>query len=420
MATRSMKQQIGDVQFYSSTFDMNTGVLVRVVEEPPEAADRWRRQSLAEYLDATTGRRSGQINELWRQQFRYRRRAFSPSPETLDISITDWCNYGCAYCYQSSAPNLKHGPADHVEQVLTAFDHVPYQVAIGGGEPTAHPQLPAILRRARELGCVPNFTTAGHIWREDVIKAANDVCGGVSLSFHSERGPDAFWETYRLWRAALKTQLNVHVVADKHVVERLSQLLSYEEVLGKLSIVLLAYYSEAGHASAIGDTGIMPWRTYHYDLPNILKKMLARGHRVAFSEGMLPYFLSRPEIGIDTSQAMASEGRFSAYVDLAGRLYKSSFDAPPPDKRGEGQIAPLATLSKKQRNQHLQSSWNTMTWAESGSWSETSAYYSECDGCSSQLRCATPDKHHYFICAHAEHNKRLPMIMNVGTAGSTP
>ena len=50
---------------------------------------------------------------------------------------------------------------DHVSRVLKSFDPVPYQVAIGGGEPTAHPDFPAILHDARELDCVPTFTSHG-------------------------------------------------------------------------------------------------------------------------------------------------------------------------------------------------------------------------------------------------------------------
>ena len=40
---------------------------------------------------------------------------------------------------------------DLVEKILTGFDTPPYQIAIGGGEPTTHPDFIHILKRAREL-----------------------------------------------------------------------------------------------------------------------------------------------------------------------------------------------------------------------------------------------------------------------------
>lgn len=43
------------------------------------------------------------------------------------------------------------------QTIIDGFDQPPYQIAIGGGEPTSHPDFPYILRTARQRGTVPNW-----------------------------------------------------------------------------------------------------------------------------------------------------------------------------------------------------------------------------------------------------------------------
>ena len=135
---RSMKNSFEGKVFYESTFDTETGVLTRVVEAKPPGR-RYEYSDLLEWLfpeknrtdkdEASAEKREDRFRELFGQ----RRRPFSPVPETLDISITDWCNYGCPNCYMSSTTDRSAAPVDLVSKVLLSFDSTPYQIAIGGG-----------------------------------------------------------------------------------------------------------------------------------------------------------------------------------------------------------------------------------------------------------------------------------------------
>ena len=86
-------------------------------------------------------------------------------PELVDLKITDHCPYGCAYCYQGSTMDGKHAPKANIFRILRMLaTWRVFEVAIGGGEPTLHPDFLDILTYANSLGVVPNFTTKNIAW----------------------------------------------------------------------------------------------------------------------------------------------------------------------------------------------------------------------------------------------------------------
>ena len=60
----------------------------------------------------------------------------SHGPELLDISVTNWCDRGCHFCYRKSDVDGTHMRIEDFEEVLrqAASMHV-FQIALGGGNP---------------------------------------------------------------------------------------------------------------------------------------------------------------------------------------------------------------------------------------------------------------------------------------------
>lgn len=368
-----MELKLAGTVLYRSTFDEKTGTLIRVIEEGNE------RNSYPRY--------SHEVDTAWDKRYKHRgsyQGVFSPVPETVDVSITDKCHFGCPYCYQDSKPDLPHAPKELVETILKGFDQPPYQMAIGGGEPTLHPDFPYILKTCRELGTVPNYTTAGDKISQRIIKATNEVCGGVAMTFHAFKGIDWFVEHYVKLRGQLDVQLNVHLIADKDVAKNLFALLDRYKDLGPLNLVLLAYYPDVGRATM--DT-LLTKRVYMKDFPEAIVAARSANFKIAFSEGLLPYFLSRPKLGINTSFAMPSEGRFSCYFDPKGRISHSSFN--PPHREDAGTAFNLKS----------QGMWDDL-WG-----SRNRPGGDACGSCPHEAQCSVPDKFHYLVCAFAQHNQ---------------
>jgi MoaA/NifB/PqqE/SkfB family radical SAM enzyme len=111
---------------------------------------------------------------------------FAQFPELIDIKITDFCDAGCAYCYQGSTPKGEH--AEDCYWLIKALGKMKvFEVAIGGGEPTKHPEFADILRRFRYSHIVPNFTTKSTEWMENDKRLENILkeAGAVGFSIAS-------------------------------------------------------------------------------------------------------------------------------------------------------------------------------------------------------------------------------------------
>lgn len=81
-------------------------------------------------------------------------------PELVDLKITDFCSFGCTFCYQNSGLEGKHASLENIDFIVKQLAKAKvFEVAIGGGETLEHPQIVEIITKFYEAGIVPNFTT---------------------------------------------------------------------------------------------------------------------------------------------------------------------------------------------------------------------------------------------------------------------
>jgi len=77
-------------------------------------------------------------------------------PESMDVKITSFCDLGCPYCYESSCEVGNHCNI-YTTLSLADIPH-PCELAIGGGNPLAHPRLLQILTIVGQQGHIANLT----------------------------------------------------------------------------------------------------------------------------------------------------------------------------------------------------------------------------------------------------------------------
>jgi len=119
------------------------------------------------------------------------------TPHLVDLKITNKCDRGCRFCYQSSTPEGVHAPFGWEFGEKEGFKGVPiddicralskarvFEVALGGGEPTLHPAFSQILRSFRVQGVVPNFSSWTTAWMaiDDIAQAVRENCGSFAVS----------------------------------------------------------------------------------------------------------------------------------------------------------------------------------------------------------------------------------------------
>jgi hypothetical protein len=83
----------------------------------------------------------------------------SEYPESCDLKITQYCDMDaiCVYCHEMSNKQGQHGDLDVIDSIW-ASQMPGTELAIGGGNPLAHPGLPDFLWKMKTRGIIPNVT----------------------------------------------------------------------------------------------------------------------------------------------------------------------------------------------------------------------------------------------------------------------
>lgn len=80
----------------------------------------------------------------------------SEFPENIDIKITNSCDLNCTMCHEDSSPDGKHG--DILDAKFIDSLHPYTELAIGGGNPLAHPDIIPFLIKLKKKRIIANMT----------------------------------------------------------------------------------------------------------------------------------------------------------------------------------------------------------------------------------------------------------------------
>lgn len=235
-------------------------------------------------------------------------------PEFYDVKITGYCEGKCPWCYMDSSQNDPHY-AKAVAKIKDYFGSMsenekPFQVAIGGGEPTSHPQFIEILKTFKELGIEPNYTTNG-MWDDcDILNASRKYCGGVAVSCHPHLR--SFWERAAVRYLSEKIKLNFHIIiSDAESIDYFAKI--YNEWKDKIDYFVLLPYEAQGRA-------VKKEINWEYLIGKLQKNI----QKIAFGAGFYSYLL-RKDHGIKVS--LYEPEIMSKFLDLKDMsLHHSSFN----------------------------------------------------------------------------------------------
>jgi hypothetical protein len=235
-------------------------------------------------------------------------------PEFYDVKITGHCEGQCPWCYMDSNNDNDH--YDNICQKVRDYfgsmseNERPYQVAIGGGEPTTHPDFINLLKTFSSLGIEPNYTTNGMVINEEIINVSKELCGGVAISCHPHLID--YWEYAARKFISKWIKLNFHIIiSDVYSIYYFKKI--YEEWKDEIDYFVLLPYTPHGRAISKN----IDWEYLVKDLPENTKN-------IAFGAGFYPYLLDGNH-GIKVS--LYEPEIMSKFLDLKDmKLYKSSFN----------------------------------------------------------------------------------------------
>lgn len=235
-------------------------------------------------------------------------------PEFYDVKLTGKCHGKCQFCYMDSTEDSYHYD-NAVEKVNNYFGPMtanqrPFQVAIGGGEPTLHPAFIDVLEMFKELDIEPNYTTNGMLVNGDILNAAEELCGGVALSCHPHLR--SYWESAAEKYLSRDIKLNFHlIISDAESIDYFSEI--YDKWKDKIDYFVLLPYTAQGRA----EKKAIDWEYLVNKLPDNTKK-------IAFGAGFYSYLM---EGNHNIKVSLYEPEIMSKYISLEGNgtMYPSSF-----------------------------------------------------------------------------------------------
>lgn len=241
-------------------------------------------------------------------------------PELMDISITNWCDKECAFCYKSSTVLGKHMAfSDYKNVIDQAASMGTFQVALGGGNPNQHPDFIEILEYTACKGIVPNYTTNGHGLSEEIIETTQKYCGAVAVSAYPPYVETADTIT-RLIKKGIK--VNIHFILNAESIDTAIDWLSDPpEFLSEINAVVFLNYKPSGrkvfekkmlrNSSRLDE---------FFDLATSSRRKLKVGFDACCVSGVFAR-TNASAVMVDACDA----GRFSIYVSEDLKVYPCSF-----------------------------------------------------------------------------------------------
>jgi hypothetical protein len=257
-----------------------------------------------------------------------RKRERPNAPELIDLKITNFCPYACKYCYQDSTAQGKHARLDYEIYTYCEMNKV-FEVAIGGGEPTMHPEFPEILEGFREHGVVPSFSTRNlqwmrdEVWRPKILKA----CGGFAFSVDTKEQIQNLADHCKKYEIGAEGWNDNHIVSVHHVIGAANSEWDFERILrechrNEFPITLLGWKT-TGRGKQVSFRDTM-WKDSWLE---IIKKVADEGEcpRIGIDTTLAKnYEKEIKAIGIPNWLFYVEEGKFSMYYDAVQDRYGPS------------------------------------------------------------------------------------------------
>lgn len=237
-------------------------------------------------------------------------------PELLDVSITNYCERECGFCYRGSNKYGESMSLELYEKILQNAEKAGvFQIAIGGGNPNQHPQFIEILKLTRKYGIIPSYTTNGQGMTDEIYEASKKYVGAVAVSwYHPCDDAKKVIENCHLY----DIPVNIHFVLDGENIEEARALLQQEYVEKVNAIIFLTYKPIGNVKRKVLEKG--------KELDKFIEELLQYERcQIGFDSCMISHLVEKNELINLCSIDYCEAGRFSAFISEEGNMYPCSF-----------------------------------------------------------------------------------------------
>lgn len=257
---------------------------------------------------------------------------YSPSPEILDLEITDICEgingKVCQFCYKSNLPTNKKNMSFETFKII--FDKITKnklltQIAFGvDSHCTSNPDVWKMMEYSRENGVIPNVTVAQI--DENTADKLSSLCGAVAVSVYEDKNI-AYDSIEKLTKRGMK-QINIHRLLSNETIEQTYEIINdikNDHRLKNLNAIVFLSLKQKGrgiHFNKINDE----------QFSKLIKMVLDKGISFGFDSCTAAKF-SRVSKYLDENYynnvknyiEPCESSLFSSYINVDGEFFPCSF-----------------------------------------------------------------------------------------------
>lgn len=232
-------------------------------------------------------------------------------PESIDLKITNYCDAGCAYCHEKSTKRGEHASLNSIYEIIEALPSG-CELAIGGGNPLAHPDLEIILRRMKKQGLIANMTVnAFHLngYRHTINRFRHEkLIHGLGVSYNKDYHEDVV--------DIVDENTIIHVIAGVH---RASSVMNFPK---EWKFLVLGYksfgFGETYERVKPVEESLDAWR---YWISPLMRKF-----HISFDNLALRQLEIKSKLvdGVWDKLFMGDDGEFTMYADAISSEYAVS------------------------------------------------------------------------------------------------
>jgi len=242
-------------------------------------------------------------------------------PELLDISITNYCDMSCNFCYRKSGSNGSFMEFSDYEKVVSQASQLGVlQIALGGGNPNYHPQFCEFLQMTKKkYGIAVSYTTNGNLLTNSILKFSKEYCGAIAISAYYD---DSTMESMVNKIVSYRIKLNIHFLLTSVTINKaIHWLKNPPSFLKKVNAIVFLNYKPLG-------------RVINQDLllnnsssKESFFKLISEGNyrfKIGFDSCSISWLVKH--IKIDNRFIEPCEAaRFSAFIDEKLNMFPCSF-----------------------------------------------------------------------------------------------
>lgn len=218
-------------------------------------------------------------------------------------------------CYMGSTKDGVHANTSIIYNFLEALSKLKvFEIAYGGGEATMHPNFVNILKRTRELGIVPNFTTRNLAWlkQPEIAKEIIENMGAFAYSVSNIKDIqklNALVDYVELEHSRVNLHVVMGTVSEYAFTRILQEAQKYD-----FRVTLLGY-KESGFGKSYKDEN--KFVEYNWWLKAILALKETDELPTISIDTVLAkeYHKDLIELGVPPYMYYTEDGKFSAYFD---------------------------------------------------------------------------------------------------------